>query len=211
MTDQLKLRNEMKRKKPVFRRQYSNVMRQFGDKWNRPRGIHSKMRRGMRGKKLLPAVGFRSPSDARGLTRAGFVVFVVTSISDLQRVNPKEHAVFLALGLGMRKKVEIAKKAAEMKINLENVKDIQNFIDESKKLVDDRKKKSSERKDKKDKTKEKKEKEAKKGEEDDKKEQKKEDEAEKKENNKAEEKSYKGTEAESSENKKAVNTGANNK
>ncbi len=149
MADLLKLRNAMKRKKPVFRRQYSNVMKQLSDKWNRPRGMHSKMRMGIRGKKLLPAVGFRSPTETRGLTRSGLVVLVVSNVEDLKKVDPKKHGVFFAAGLGMRKRVEIAKKAIEMKITLENAKDAQKFIDESKKIIEGRKKESSERKNKK--------------------------------------------------------------
>lgn len=151
--DKLKLRNAMKKRKPTFERQYANVMKQFKGKWNRPRGMHSKMRKGYRGKKLLPAVGFRSPVEVRGLTRTGLVVFVVHNTAELKNADVKKHSVVLASGLGTRKKVEILNKAIELKIPVFNVKDSVKFIEESKKELTERKKLSSDRKTKKDKKK----------------------------------------------------------
>ncbi len=138
--DKLKLRNAMKKRKPTFERQYANVMRQFKGSWNRPRGMHSKMRRGMRGKKLLPTVGFRSPIAVRGLTRDGFVPVIVNNFNDLTKFDVKKQIAVLAAGLGMRKRIEILKKAVEMKIKLFNIKDAEKFIEESKKEISDRQK-----------------------------------------------------------------------
>lgn len=152
--DSLKLRNERKKRKPKFSRQYANVKKQFESRWKRPRGIHSKMRRGFRGKKLLPAVGYRSPVEARGLLKTGLKLAVVANVSALERINPKEQAVFLAANLGMKKKIEILTKAIQMKINIVNVKDAQGFIDEAKKKLGERKKRLAERKNKKEKKKE---------------------------------------------------------
>lgn len=144
--DKLKLRNAIKKRKPTFERQYANVMKQFKGSWNRPRGMHSKMRRGMRGKKLLPCVGFRSPVGVRGLTREGFILVVVSNISELQKVDPKKQIAVLASGLGMRKRVELLNKAVELKLNISNVKEPTKFVDEAKKKINDRKKLSNERK-----------------------------------------------------------------
>lgn len=152
--DSLKLRNERKKRKPAFERQYANVKKQFESRWKRPRGIHSKMRKGFRGKKLLPAVGYRSPADTRGLLRTGLKLAVVANVSALEKINPKEQAVFLQAGLGVKKRIEILNKAIQMKINIANVKDAQKFIDEAKKKIEERKKRSADTKNKKEEKKE---------------------------------------------------------
>ena len=144
--DKLKLRNAMKKRKPTFERQYANVMRQFKGSWNRPRGMHSKMRRGMRGKKLLPTVGFRSPLAVRGLTREGFVPVVINNTNDLSNFDVKKQIAVLAAGLGMRKRIEILNKAIELKVKLFNIKDATKYIEDAKKEVTDRQKLSLSRK-----------------------------------------------------------------
>ncbi|MDP1728869.1 MAG: eL32 family ribosomal protein [archaeon] len=149
MVDKLKLRNAIKKRKPTFERQYANVMKQFKGSWNRPRGMHSKMRRGMRGKKLIPTVGFRSPVEARGLTREGFKPVVVSNIEQLKKVNSKEQIAVLASGMGMRKRIELLNKAIELKLPISNVKDPSKFVLDAKKSVEDRKKVSLDRKNKK--------------------------------------------------------------
>jgi len=149
--DKLKLRNSMKKRKPTFERQYANVMKKFKGSWNKPRGMHSKMRRGMRGKKLLPTVGFRSPNAVRGLLRTGFESVVVSNIAELQKIDPKTQVAVLAANLGMRKRVEFLNKAMELKIQVHNVKEPIKYVEEAKKEVADRKKISTERKNSKDK------------------------------------------------------------
>lgn len=152
--DKLKLRNAMKKKKPNFERQDTNIKRnkrKFGASWNKPRGIHSKMRRCMRGKKTLPAVGFRSPFDVRGLLRSGFESVVVHNLIELKKVDTKKQVALLAAGLGMRRRVEILNKAVELKIPVYNVKEPEKFVEEAKKNVEERKKLSEVRKKSKDK------------------------------------------------------------
>ena len=50
LTDLLKLRNRMKSRKPNFVRQQYNKKKSLGKKWHAPRGMHSKLRLGKKGK-----------------------------------------------------------------------------------------------------------------------------------------------------------------
>jgi large subunit ribosomal protein L32e len=145
----LTLRNARKKSKPNFVRDQSNIKPQFGTKWVKPRGMHNKTRRGMRGKMVLPTVGFRSPVEVRGLNRAGFREVVVANVDQLKKVDVKTEIAVLSAGLGMKRKVEILQKAVELKIPVSNVKDVQKFIDEAKKKVEERKKQSQDTKSKK--------------------------------------------------------------
>ncbi len=129
MSDHLATRNKSKAKKPRFERGQSGIMPQLKGTWRRPRGIHNKMRLGLRGKRVGPAVGYRSPNDVRGLERDGTKTILVENLSHLQSVKTGE-TILLSASLGLRKKVDFVKKALEKKLNILNLKDPAAFLQE---------------------------------------------------------------------------------
>ena len=153
MTDLLSVRNKSKAKKPRFERGQSGIMPQLRGTWRRPRGVHNKMRLGLRGKRVGPAVGYSSPKEVKGLERSGIRAVLVQTLQDLDKIQ-KNEAALLSSTLGQRKKVEVVKKALEKKIQILNLKDPQAYLQEIEQTY---KKKKDEKKKREDKKTEKKE------------------------------------------------------
>ncbi|WP_456482250.1 50S ribosomal protein L32e [Methanopyrus sp.] len=112
----LKLREELKRKKPKFRRQEWHRYKRLGEKWRRPKGRHSKMRRKLKSKPKMPNPGYGSPKKVRGLHPSGYEEVLVYNPKDLEKIDPKRQAARIASRVGKRKRQEILKKAEELGI-----------------------------------------------------------------------------------------------
>ncbi|MBS3175143.1 50S ribosomal protein L32e [Candidatus Woesearchaeota archaeon] len=138
MKSQLETRNKMKSKKPEFRRQNVNRYKSFEESWRRPTGIHSKLRRGFRGKWAMPAIGYSSPRSVKGLTHNGFVPVVVSNVKNLENLG-KEHAIVISSNVGMKNRIKIIEAAKSKNLKVLGVKDFDKYLQESKKLFDERK------------------------------------------------------------------------
>ena len=110
------------RKKPRFRRQESWRYKRVTDRWRRPHGIDSKMRKKIKGWPISPTTGYRSPKKTRGLHPSGFVETRVQSISDLGDIDPELQAIRIGRTVGGRKRVEIMALAEEKGIHVLNPK-----------------------------------------------------------------------------------------
>ena len=108
------------RKKPKFRRQESWRYKRVTDKWRRPHGIDSKMRKKVKGWPVSPTTGYRSPKKTRGLHPSGFAETRIQSIADLGRIDPELQAIRIARTVGGRKRVEIMALAQEKGIHVLN-------------------------------------------------------------------------------------------
>lgn len=118
--DAMKLRMKMKRKKPQFLRQNWFRFPSLGLKWRAPIGKRNKLRKHIKGKGFLPKAGYGSPLAAKGLHPSGLVEARVFNAADLQKINPATGCARIASAVGGKKKAEIIKKAAEMKIRVLN-------------------------------------------------------------------------------------------
>ena len=116
----LKSRKSVKKKKPGFSRQEGYRHARLKDSWRRPRGRHSKLRKGEKARGSRPSPGYGSPAATRGLTRQGYREVRVSTVSELEHLNPKEDAVLIASSVGKKKREEILRKADEMKIRISN-------------------------------------------------------------------------------------------
>ncbi|WP_088336245.1 50S ribosomal protein L32e [Methanopyrus sp. KOL6] len=112
----LKLREELKRKKPKFRRQEWHRYKRLGEKWRRPKGRHSKMRRKLKNRPKMPNPGYGSPKKVRGLHPSGYEEVLVYNPKDLEKIDPKRQAARIASRVGKRKRQEILDKAEELGI-----------------------------------------------------------------------------------------------
>jgi large subunit ribosomal protein L32e len=116
----LKLRERLKSKKPIFRRQESWRYKRVSQVWRRPDGIDSKMRRKVRGWPKSVTVGYRGPKEARGLHPSGYEEVLIRNVDDLSRVDPKTQVVRIAHTVGMKKRAEISVRAGEKEIHILN-------------------------------------------------------------------------------------------
>tara|TARA_A100001037_G_scaffold71365_1_gene63942 strand:- start:64 stop:489 length:426 start_codon:yes stop_codon:yes gene_type:complete len=120
----LSKRNRMSHKRPSFKRQNWFRYKRLGEKWRRPRGIHSKMRRHFKYRIPVVQVGFRGPASVRGLHPSGFEEVLVHNTKEVENVNPETQAVRISSTVGDKKRELIVKKADELKIRVLNRRDL---------------------------------------------------------------------------------------
>ena len=82
--------------------------------WRRPTGRHNKMREKRKGSAAVVSIGYRSNRKLRDRK-----IIKINNVKDLEKMKKNEVAIIS--GIGKRKKIEIAKKAKEMKIEIYNM------------------------------------------------------------------------------------------
>ncbi len=118
--DMLRKRQEANDRRPEFLRQEWFRYQRLGEKWRRPRGLHSKMRRHISYRPTVVSIGFRGPKDARGLHPSGFEEVMVHNAAELEGVDPKRQAVRVGGKVGFKKRLEIGSRADELGIRVLN-------------------------------------------------------------------------------------------
>ncbi len=117
----LRKRKKLKEKKPNFSRQeWFRYKKLDKDTWRRPRGTHSKARQNWKYRPPKASIGFRSPSEVRGLHPSGFEEVLVHNVDDLEGLDPEKQAVMIAHSVGMRKRIDIEQKAEDMELRVLN-------------------------------------------------------------------------------------------
>lgn len=106
--------------------------------WRRPTGRDNKMREQRRGKPALVAIGYSTDKKQRGKINNKTPI-TINRISQLQNVK-KENIILLGK-TGKKKKLEIAKKAKEMKLEIYKL-NIDKFIKMNEKKVKSKDKKA---------------------------------------------------------------------
>ncbi len=87
-------------------------------KWRRPRGRHSKIRRHRFGYPLMPSVGYRTPKKESGMIN-NLRPVLVHNLRELELLA-KENIAIIAR-VGAKKKLEMIKKAQERSIKISNL------------------------------------------------------------------------------------------
>jgi len=118
--NKLKLRLKIKRKKPEFIMQGGKTLKRLGDKWRMPQGKHSKLRSHKKAKGFMPRHGYGSPKEVKYLHPTGFEEKLVHNIKDLASINPQKQACRIASSVGTKKRLDMMKKAGEMKVKVLN-------------------------------------------------------------------------------------------
>ena len=108
------------RKLPKFIRQSATAYKRLGRKWRRPRGKQSKLREKQKSHGRWPTVGYGAPKELRYLHPSGMKEILIHSVKDLEKIDPKIYAAKIAHVVGERKRLEILKKAEELKIKILN-------------------------------------------------------------------------------------------
>ena len=129
----LSKRNAANRKRPAFKRQNWFRYKRLGQKWRRPRGMHSKMRTRRKYRPPVASISYRGPAAARGLHPSGFAEVVVHRPADLEAIDPQREAARIAATVGDRKREVIEARAAELKIRVLNSRGYEDDSDEEEK------------------------------------------------------------------------------
>ena len=86
--------------------------------------------------------------------RKGLEQININNVSELKSINPKKQGIIVSGKIGQKRRLEILKKAIEMKLTIFNITDPANFVKDKEKQLADKKKKQEDQ-DKKSKSKEK--------------------------------------------------------
>lgn len=119
-TDALTKRALISGRRPAFKRQEWFRYSKLGEKWRRPKGIHSKMKRNLKRRPPVVDIGFRGPKAARGLHPSGFEEVLVHNVDMLEKIDPKVQAVRIGGTVGTRKRIQIEDRAEELGIRVLN-------------------------------------------------------------------------------------------
>jgi large subunit ribosomal protein L32e len=123
--NELKIRLNIKRKKPKFIRKRGAIYKRLGLKWRASKGIHSKMRKHKKEAGHQPRPGYGSPRSVEGLHPSGFAEVMIYNVKGLDGINPQKQACRVSATVGKKKKQEIMKRANELKIKVLNPLKIQ--------------------------------------------------------------------------------------
>ncbi|MDR0523279.1 MAG: 50S ribosomal protein L32e [Candidatus Methanoplasma sp.] len=107
-------------RRPAFKRQEWFRYSKLGEKWRKPKGIHSKMKRQLKRRPPMVDVGYGGPAEARGLHPSGFREVLVYNVDGLEGIDPKSQAVRIGRTVGTRKRIVIQERAAELGIRVLN-------------------------------------------------------------------------------------------
>ncbi|MCK5043549.1 50S ribosomal protein L32e [Candidatus Pacearchaeota archaeon] len=86
--------------------------------WRKPTGRDNKMREKRKGYPAVVSVGYKQDKKLRG-SLEGKTPILVQNVKDLESLKKNEIAI--VGNIGKKKKIEIAKKAKEMKIEIHNL------------------------------------------------------------------------------------------
>jgi large subunit ribosomal protein L32e len=116
----LELRSAKNDARPAFKRQEWFRYQRLGEKWRKPRGIHSKMRRHLSYRPPVVSIGFRGPKAVRDFHPSGFQEVMVYNASQVEGVDPKVQAIRIGGTVGGKKRMAITEKADELGIRILN-------------------------------------------------------------------------------------------
>ena len=88
--------------------------------WRKPKGNDNKMRLQLKGYPPIVKVGYRTPSELRGLHPSGLEPVVVHNRAELESLDPTRHIVYIASTVGLRKRLELIKAARERGLRVAN-------------------------------------------------------------------------------------------
>lgn len=117
----LKLRQLMERREPKWMRMNSWLNRKLQGKWRRPKSLDNKIKKQRKGYPPLVKSGYGKPRLVRGLHSSGYEEVIVHNVKELGSLDPRRQAVRIAATVGLRKRMEIVRKAAEKGVRVLNV------------------------------------------------------------------------------------------
>ncbi|MDD5253607.1 MAG: eL32 family ribosomal protein [Candidatus Nanoarchaeia archaeon] len=129
----LQLKKEMKKRKPDFLRQDAHKLKKLKKNWRKPKGLDSKMRRGLRGYRRSARIGFSTPRKTYGLNKDGLKGIVVKNLRDLESIK-ENNIIILSSTIGSKNRIEILKKIKEKNLKISNIKNVDDYIQKAEEI-----------------------------------------------------------------------------
>jgi large subunit ribosomal protein L32e len=129
----------------IFKRDGYGKKKQLSDSWRKPRGQHNKQREQKKAKGVLPKPGFGSPIAVRGMHPSGFFEVLLSSVKELEGIDPKTHAIRIGATVGERTRLGLQEKALAAGFKVLNARTVKTEPEQEKtrepaKTVDKKKK-----------------------------------------------------------------------
>jgi large subunit ribosomal protein L32e len=91
------------------------------ESWRRPKGDDNKIRLEIKGYPKRVKIGYGKPRLVRNLHPTGFKLVIVHRPEDVDKVDPTKEAIVIGRTVGLRKRVEIVRRAIERGVRVINV------------------------------------------------------------------------------------------
>ncbi len=104
LKEALALREALEKRRPKFVRPESWRYKKLKVSWRRPKGIDHKVRLQVKGWPKKVKVGYRGPRLARGLHPSGLEDVLISSVKEMEGLDPQRAAVRIAASVGSRKR-----------------------------------------------------------------------------------------------------------
>lgn len=114
------------RKKQKFVRYKSVNQVKLKGGWRRVRGMHNKVRLKKKGHVPKVSIGYGNKKGTRNLYNSQIKYKLIVNLKDLE--NLSEKYILISRSIGLKKKIEILKKAKELNLNVIRIKDIDTFL-----------------------------------------------------------------------------------
>ena len=95
--------------------------------WRKPKGRHNKMREKRRGYPAVVKIGYKKGEHKS--------LIIINNIKELEKA--KEKGIIILGKIGKKKKIEIAKKAKELKIKISNL-NVEDFLEKNKSKTEEK-------------------------------------------------------------------------
>ncbi|UCG90807.1 MAG: 50S ribosomal protein L32e [Candidatus Heimdallarchaeota archaeon] len=115
-----KIRENLKGKRPSFRRIESWRYKRVKERWRKARGIDSKTRKKKGGWPISPMIGFRSPKKVRYQSSSGKEEILIFSPVDLSLIDSDRQVGRIAAKIGRKKREQIITEAELLNIRILN-------------------------------------------------------------------------------------------
>lgn len=116
----LKIRSEKNKQRPKFKRENYFRLKRIQTTWRSPKGIDSKMRHKLKGKRKSPGTGYRGPKLTRGLHPSGKEIVLVSNLKDIEKVDSESQVAQIKGSVGSRKRLDIINFAEDNDIHIIN-------------------------------------------------------------------------------------------
>jgi len=125
----LRVRDQKNKKRPAFLRSEWHRLKRLQTSWRSPKGIDSKMRKKLKGKRKSPMSGYRNPKLVRGLHPSGKEIVRVFNTYDLDEIDTDNQIAQIGSKVGSRKRTAIINYGDELDIHIINPQIRRDFED----------------------------------------------------------------------------------